>query len=160
MRAGWSWRILAVEHLTRVLHPHRYKLHRRLELKTCAVEDVDEESAEYADTPANAFKIRSDHKYAGGLLSFVPTRALTSIVPRVMGARSFIVCADTQQLKEEWLTSLNKCVVETRAGSGVDEDAVLANLAPVWVPDRARQTCQICNVKFTLTRRRHHCRMW
>ena len=85
------------------LHPRRYKLHRRLELKTCAVEDVDEESAEYADTPANAFKIRSDHKYACGLLSFVPTRALTLIVTRIMGARSFIVCADTQQLKEEWL---------------------------------------------------------
>lgn len=75
-------------------------------------------------------------------------------------ARSFLACADTAQAKTEWLTALNKCVVETRAASGVDEDAVIANLAPVWIPDRAATSCQICNATFTMTKRRHHCRMW
>ena len=29
---------------------------------------------------------------------------------------------------------------------------------PVWVPDSEAQKCQICeNVKFTVTKRRHHC---
>jgi len=76
------------------------------------------------------------------------------------GTRSFLACADSKSSKDEWLGALTRCIVATRAASAVDEDTVYAKVAPVWIPDRAAHTCQICRVTFTLTRRRHHCRMW
>jgi len=34
----------------------------------------------------------------------------------------------------------------------------LGKLAPVWRPDSDTVTCMQCDVPFTFTRRRHHCR--
>ncbi|KAI9188305.1 hypothetical protein H9P43_002696 [Blastocladiella emersonii ATCC 22665] len=31
--------------------------------------------------------------------------------------------------------------------------------APVWIPDAATTACNVCRVEFTLTNRRHHCRL-
>lgn len=39
-----------------------------------------------------------------------------------------------------------------------DQGAVLGEVAPVWVPDAQAQVCMQCGVKFTFTKRRHHCR--
>ncbi|KAM7410084.1 hypothetical protein PAMA_001503 [Pampus argenteus] len=39
-----------------------------------------------------------------------------------------------------------------------DRGAVLGEVAPVWVPDAQAQVCMKCGVKFTFTKRRHHCR--
>lgn len=39
-----------------------------------------------------------------------------------------------------------------------DRGAVLGEVAPVWVPDAEAQVCMKCGVKFTFTKRRHHCR--
>ncbi|XP_068175721.1 zinc finger FYVE domain-containing protein 9 [Antennarius striatus] len=39
-----------------------------------------------------------------------------------------------------------------------DRGAVLGEVAPVWVPDCQAQVCMKCGVKFTFTKRRHHCR--
>uniref|UniRef100_A0A3Q2ZET9 Zinc finger FYVE domain-containing protein 9-like n=1 Tax=Kryptolebias marmoratus TaxID=37003 RepID=A0A3Q2ZET9_KRYMA len=39
-----------------------------------------------------------------------------------------------------------------------DGSTVLGDVAPVWVPDAEAQVCMKCGVKFTFTKRRHHCR--
>ena len=43
--------------------PSRYKLHHRIGLKLCAVEDVDESSPEFHHAPAHAFKVLTPQKY-------------------------------------------------------------------------------------------------
>ncbi|XP_035509552.1 zinc finger FYVE domain-containing protein 9 [Morone saxatilis] len=39
-----------------------------------------------------------------------------------------------------------------------DRGTVLGEVAPLWVPDAQAQVCMKCGVKFTFTKRRHHCR--
>ncbi|XP_056132887.1 zinc finger FYVE domain-containing protein 9 [Lampris incognitus] len=39
-----------------------------------------------------------------------------------------------------------------------ERGVVLGEVAPVWVPDAQAQVCMKCEVKFTFTKRRHHCR--
>ncbi|XP_071744191.1 uncharacterized protein Sara [Lepeophtheirus salmonis] len=39
-----------------------------------------------------------------------------------------------------------------------EEQLVLGKVSPWWVPDSDALTCMICDIKFTLTKRRHHCR--
>ncbi|KAM8745881.1 zinc finger FYVE domain-containing protein 9 isoform 1-T1 [Acanthopagrus schlegelii] len=39
-----------------------------------------------------------------------------------------------------------------------DRGTVLGEVAPVWVPDAQALVCMKCGVKFTFTKRRHHCR--
>ncbi|XP_049444416.1 zinc finger FYVE domain-containing protein 9 isoform X1 [Epinephelus fuscoguttatus] len=39
-----------------------------------------------------------------------------------------------------------------------DRGTVLGEVAPVWIPDAQAQVCMKCGVKFTFTKRRHHCR--
>ncbi|CAN9500501.1 unnamed protein product [Ophioblennius macclurei] len=39
-----------------------------------------------------------------------------------------------------------------------DRGTVLGEVAPLWIPDAEAQVCMKCGVKFTFTKRRHHCR--
>ncbi len=39
-----------------------------------------------------------------------------------------------------------------------EQQLMLGKLAPVWVPDSEAANCMICDNKFTVIRRRHHCR--
>ena len=42
---------------------------------------------------------------------------------------------------------------------GLNEDQLmLGKVAPFWVPDSEALNCMICDAKFTLVKRRHHCR--
>merc|ERR1712232_170604 len=39
-----------------------------------------------------------------------------------------------------------------------DEKAVPTSSSPVWMPDESACSCSKCEEKFTMFRRRHHCR--
>jgi hypothetical protein len=39
-----------------------------------------------------------------------------------------------------------------------EEQLMLGKVTPRWVPDVEAPSCMICDGKFTLVRRRHHCR--
>uniref|UniRef100_A0A8C8K845 FYVE-type domain-containing protein n=1 Tax=Oncorhynchus tshawytscha TaxID=74940 RepID=A0A8C8K845_ONCTS len=39
-----------------------------------------------------------------------------------------------------------------------ERGTILGEVAPVWVPDAQALVCMMCEVRFTFTKRRHHCR--
>ena len=42
---------------------------------------------------------------------------------------------------------------------GLSEDQlILGKVSPFWVPDAEAPVCMICDLKFNLVKRRHHCR--
>lgn len=40
----------------------------------------------------------------------------------------------------------------------VECNTVLGKKPPFWVPDSDASSCMLCDVKFTVLKRRHHCR--
>eukprot|EP01084_Bolivina_argentea_P036914 68241_1 len=84
--------------------------------------------------------------------------------------KSFVVYADTVNLAVEWVKQLKQCETnqnrpERRSSRVAKKLAVprhvkhmSAETLPVWVPDSHAKQCKTCTVKFTVTKRRHHCR--
>ena len=52
----------------------------------------------------------------------------------------------------------NECQPSPAGILSRDRGSILGEIAPVWVPDAQAQVCMKCGVKFTFTKRRHHCR--
>nr|XP_020462682.1 zinc finger FYVE domain-containing protein 9-like isoform X2 [Monopterus albus] len=52
----------------------------------------------------------------------------------------------------------NECQLSSVGILSKDQGTVLGDVAPVWVPDAQAEVCMKCGVKFTFTKRRHHCR--
>lgn len=46
---------------------------------------------------------------------------------------------------------------EEPQGAGFNPLGV-GHVAPVWIPDSQALTCMSCDLRFTFTKRRHHCR--
>lgn len=46
---------------------------------------------------------------------------------------------------------------EEPQGAGFNPSGV-GHVAPVWIPDSQAPTCMSCDLRFTFTKRRHHCR--
>jgi len=77
--------------------------------------------------------------------------------------KSFVAFADDESDCTKWL----KAMQELRAQLDNREKLKGENYssfdhekkAPIMVPDHFFKECQVCNVKFTFVRRRHHCRL-
>jgi hypothetical protein len=109
----------------------RYHLHRDLSLAGTTIEDTG-----YSDRsldPNLAFQIRASEK-------------------------SFVVFAKTQREKTAWMMAI---VAATELFNREHPELAMAAApaAPVWQPDKLVKACTICAKKFTLTNRRHHCRL-
>lgn len=71
--------------------------------------------------------------------------------------KSFEVIADDYSDKQEWLNHFNSVVSEATKKS-TDKRKKSLTVAPVWQPDVSSKSCKICKSKFSVFKRRHHCR--
>ncbi|KRZ04474.1 Pleckstrin homology domain-containing family F member 2, partial [Trichinella zimbabwensis] len=70
--------------------------------------------------------------------------------------KSFAVYAATSSEKREWMTHIERCVVDLLTKSGKTAATVHA---AVWIPDSEAAMCMHCQkVQFNVFQRRHHCR--
>ncbi|CAF2480169.1 unnamed protein product [Rotaria sp. Silwood2] len=69
--------------------------------------------------------------------------------------KSFIVRANSDRERQEWLTHLDRCIQYASDGNNTPHSAVAA----YWVPDDKADTCMHCHIsKFSTYNRKHHCR--
>eukprot|EP00466_Bigelowiella_natans_P003288 jgi/Bigna1/80538/fgenesh1_pg.72_\ len=81
----------------------------------------------------------------------------------VSAAKSFVVMAKDPSEKIEWMKAINvqiealKETIVGRRGSRLGSQ-FQGGPAPVWESDHSSTECNICSRRFTMLRRRHHCR--
>jgi len=66
----------------------------------------------------------------------------------ISSQKSFAVVAKDPAEAAEWKEAFKQ----------VDSGSSTGSRAPVWMPDSGTPTCMLCNMRFTFTQRRHHCR--
>jgi len=71
--------------------------------------------------------------------------------------KSFVVFAESPELKKAWMDALHNVVTELMAFAEKAQQ-VESELAPVWEHDKEAKNCRLCNSLFTVINRRHHCR--
>lgn len=69
--------------------------------------------------------------------------------------KSFYLAAPSLEDKEAWLKHINDCQSKLLLDGGRQ---LGSTFAITWLPDSASMKCMRCLTKFTLTKRRHHCR--
>jgi len=74
--------------------------------------------------------------------------------------KSFVAFADKQDDCLKWLKALQQLrnQIDNRQKQKGLHGTLDVQKAPIMVPDHFVKACQICKTKFTLIRRRHHCR--
>ncbi len=66
--------------------------------------------------------------------------------------KSFIVRANSDRERQEWLTHLDRCIHHISGGHHTQQNAVAAH----WVPDDKSDTCMHCrSTKFSTYNRKH-----
>jgi len=63
--------------------------------------------------------------------------------------------------KDRWLQFLGQQMesTESRRKTFQFQELDETYVAPVWIPDEHVEKCPICNAKFSLVFRKHHCRL-
>jgi len=94
-----------------------------------------------------------------------PSIDLINAMELTSKSKSFIVFAATPQDKTNWMnhfklsiegfSNKRKTFALSSSESIMEEDL---DQAPVWVPDVQVNNCPLCNAKFTIIYRKHHCR--
>ena len=74
----------------------------------------------------------------------------------VNSVKSITVEFNSLDSKNEWIEALVSCALGIRAKK--DNPNESNYIAPIWKKDTERTHCPLCNTKFNLINRRHHCR--
>jgi len=95
---------------------------------------------------------------------------MENAIELISKTKSFVVFTESPQDKIKWLTHL-KYSIETLTNrrktfvktSSMNMDNLLSesfgsDSAPIWIPDDKVVNCPLCNEKFTIILRKHHCR--
>jgi len=77
-------------------------------------------------------------------------------------SKSFLVFGSNQEDKAKWLEQLTNTLSDYKLKEQTllkeTTETPYQHTAPVWIPDESVDKCPICSVKFTLIKRKHHCR--
>ncbi|MES1908427.1 MAG: hypothetical protein MHM6MM_001371 [Cercozoa sp. M6MM] len=113
-----------------------FKLHRAIPLATTLVREMD-----VGADDATASQLSADDR-----------ACCFEVLSR---EKSFVVRCRNRNQKQVWLRDIHQCALACRP-LVMDDDEV--DVAPVWQADKDSTHCPMCQSKFTLVRRRHHCR--
>jgi len=69
--------------------------------------------------------------------------------------KTYVICAQTPKDKASWLRELELVLEEFKNKNG---KSLNGTIRPIWKPDEVTDNCFKCNMKFTMTKRKHHCR--
>ncbi|XP_029014600.1 pleckstrin homology domain-containing family F member 2-like [Betta splendens] len=69
--------------------------------------------------------------------------------------KSFFVSAESLEEKRAWMQHIEQCKADLLQSGGLQAGA---NFAVSWIPDQTSYKCMRCLKKFSVSRRRHHCR--
>ena len=156
----------------------RYKFHRSMDIAHVRVSNPDV----HQGTESPCFTIASENKsfvvYLQGEPDESSFRAPREPTPSVgeahddgIGVLTGAVEEDPvpktrYELRDAWfrdvyeLTNAYLLQSGSQAGeTGESKTRSVSVFAPVWQTDKSSRGCQLCGIGFTLTRRRHHCRV-
>ncbi|CAJ0953904.1 unnamed protein product, partial [Mesorhabditis belari] len=69
--------------------------------------------------------------------------------------KSFVLIAENEDEKQHWFLNLKACIRLLR----INKEKEKIDYAPIWIPDDESNECMRCEGgKFTVFRRKHHCR--
>jgi len=117
----------------------RYVLSRKLEMSALVISDIPDD----------------------------PQNKIVNAIELNESSKSFLVFCKTFEDKVNWLVMLQNAIIENKQKKSTfskimedeDNEKDLNFKAPVWIPDNIVDNCSLCYVKFTLVRRKHHCRL-